>query len=112
MTQLEEIIERIDEHLDPDKRKFKSYNGDMITGGIERPLECIDGTRIDIQASRLRACTPRNGDGPWTHVQICGFLNIPELDKYWNEPSKEYYQVPIELVAEVILQHGGIKDGI
>lgn len=96
-------------------------------GGVDRvlpqvkPLYCADGKLdVSVQASRKHFCTPRTDEGPYTHVEV-GFPSIKPpaswaqycAGDYENKACETSYRnVPLELVAEFIEQHGGIKAAI
>lgn len=74
---------------------------------------CVDGFSISIQASRFAYCSPRENEGPYSHVE-CGFpSDVPgwELltyaqDKY--DPTNTIYPwVPYDIVRAELLSHGG-----
>lgn len=75
---------------------------------------CADGFTFNIGASLLHYCEPQDSDGPYTSVEI-GWLSQPEplLLDYADdatEPIKTLYPfVPVDIVAEVIRKHGGLK---
>lgn len=78
-------------------------------------IKCSDGLTISIQASAYCYCTPQSSKGPWTHVE-CGYPSqaIPELMEYAedeDDPTRTVYKfVPVELVQQVINQHGGMSN--
>ena len=68
---------------------------------------CKDGTTISVQASAFHYCTPRSNSGPYTHVEVwCASVIPTEFDYDEDEPTA---QVPIELVAQFIDNHGGFQ---
>lgn len=72
-------------------------------------LECSDGFSMSVQASWAHYCAPCNNVGPYTHVEtwLCG--TVPEWSEY-GDGEDPYARVPVELVAQVIDQHGGFKE--
>lgn len=77
-----------------------------------RPLNprivCRDGESFSVQANRFAYCTPRADEGPYTHVEV-GFPTCdmgPEWEEY--NDGDIFAWVPVELVQEVIDEHGGI----
>ena len=80
-------------------------------------IKCSDGFSLSVQASRYHYCAPRldNLDN-YNRVEV-GFPSDveDELLPYQDQPShndpKEdvYNRVPVELVEEIINDHGGIK---
>ena len=77
---------------------------------------CKDGFGMSIQASETSYCTPRDNEGPYTHVEI-GFPNAIEsmLAGFAEDPDNPtetvYGWVPVGLVKAVIIKHGGIEEG-
>ena len=74
---------------------------------------CKDNTTLSIQASKMHYSTPREDNGPYTHVEVGYPSVIPP--KTWAEyadgeyPSSNVYgYIPIELVNEYIELHGGV----
>jgi hypothetical protein len=87
-------------------------------GGIKMPvppIACRNGFFISVQASEHTYCTPRNDEGPWTHVE-CGYPSwgVPELAEYAEDPDDApgtvYPYVPIDLVVKVINDNDGWVD--
>jgi hypothetical protein len=95
--------------------KLTSYGG---YGGLEiRPqIECNDGFKMSVQASRSHYCEPRQNliDGEYTEVEI-GFPSEEEplINEYAECPGEwtgtVYGYVPVTIVDEIINKHGGIK---
>ena len=90
----------------------------MLPGGYELKdladhIECVDGTTLSVQASKMHYCKPRTNRGPFTHVEV-GAASV-DPPKTWAEyadgdyPSYVYGYVPVELVREYIDSHGGEK---
>lgn len=78
-------------------------------------LICKDGYSISVQASEYHYCTPRTNleDGCYYEVEL-GFPN--QFDELINSYAEDkdsietvFPYVPIELVDELIIKHGGIK---
>ena len=85
---------------------------------LNKSTICNNGTGLSIQASEGHYCSPRNDEGPYTHVEV-GFIErdgerITPPDS-WAEfgtcgfPCDVYGEVPIELVWEFIKSNGGVK---
>lgn len=78
-----------------------------------KPIRCADGLEMSVQASTTHYCSPRNGIGPWTAVEV-GFPSqrVEELMEYAenpDEPTKTVYGwVPVEVVERIVEAHGGI----
>lgn len=79
-----------------------------------KPIECVDGFTISVQATRHHYCTPRNNTGSWTAVE-CGFpsADVPELADYKDggdtDTESVFAYVPVEIVEAVLAKHGGMK---
>lgn len=89
----------------------------MDTRLINKKTICQDGVALSIQASERHYCTPRNNQGPWTHVEV-GFIEDKNDQTFtppneWAQyadgefPSNVYAHVPVELVVDFVTQHGG-----
>jgi len=97
---------------------FRDADGKGIADGSVFPLSkritCADGFSISVQATQGAYCKPRSNLGPWYEVE-CGFPSEkPELImSYAEQPEKPtetvYGYVPIELVEQLLLLHGGMK---
>lgn len=80
---------------------------------VRPPLVCVDGLRLSVQASDGHYCHPRNNYGWYTEVE-CGYPSevIDELLPYAEDrdnPTETIYgHVPVELVADIIMSHGGL----
>lgn len=77
-------------------------------------IVCADGFTMSVQASAFHYCTPRDSFGPWNSVEI-GFPServeafMPYIDGEASDPTDTVYgYVPIELVAQAIVDHGGV----
>lgn len=102
--------------LDPAKRtrKIQPPSGDFRVLYLVPRLTCKNGLTLSVQASQTHYCQPRNDGGPWTHVEV-GFpsqkcdklLQYAEEEK--NPTDTVYAYVPIEVVAQVIDDAGGLK---
>lgn len=76
------------------------------------PIVCKDSFVMSVQGSVFAYCSPRNNDGPYTHVEV-GYPSRPEpkLMVFAEDPDNPtttvYGYVPISLVLEIINDHGG-----
>ena len=80
---------------------------------------CADGEKLSVQASHNHYCSPRNDFGPYTKVEV-GYPSVapPEtwaryFDGDWSPEAacgSVYGYIPVELVREFILEHGGEKE--
>ena len=93
-----------------------------------KPVECRDGFRMSVQASRSHYCEPQDDAGPYTAVEV-GFPSEYEpllrdyvdgspsyieeipLDETGSWTDNVYSWVPVSVVLEVIEKHGGMVGG-
>jgi hypothetical protein len=97
----------------------RDMNDTQVAGEITMPLakriECADGFSISVQATYGAYCSPRRNIGPWYEV-ACGFpSDTPDIIMAYAEtPEKPtetvYGYVPVDLVEQLIAQHGGAKE--
>ena len=80
-----------------------------------KAITCKDGFSLSVQASSTHYCSPRNGVGPWTSVEV-GYpsAKVEEFMEYMDntesDPTQTVYgYVPVEVVEKVIESHGGIQ---
>lgn len=103
MSVTESIIAEIQAHL----RQTRARSGVLPV------MRCADGFRMSVQAGEYYRCTPRDDDGPWTHVEIGYPSRVEPLlwefaESQVNWTDTVYNYVPIEYVAAVIEIHGGL----
>lgn len=105
---LEAILSELNCRLDPAARRRPNVG---VLDCVPR-VRCADGFSVSVQAGRVNYCAPRDDDGPWYDVEL-GFPServealIPFAEEE-DRPTKTVYGwVPLTLVAEVILAHGG-----
>lgn len=98
-----ELISWLNAHLDRPIKKRTSFKQQAPL------LTCKDGCTFSVQASADHYCIPKDNDGPYTHVEI-GFPDgeIPNSWRRYNDGSI-YSFLPIELVADYIELHGGLR---
>ena len=110
-----EILEEIRSRLDATKRQHpRLAEQPLLAGHLTQvpTIVCAGGLKMSVQASRYHYCTPRDSVGPWSSVEI-GFPSqrVERLMFYAEDGSAPtdtvYGYVPIEVVAEVIAEHGG-----
>lgn len=111
---VESVRAELDRRLDHKPRRKDSYStfGEHLTG-VPR-IECADGFSMSVQASAFHYCTPRESEGPWFCVEV-GFPTAREeaLMRWmedWGDTDPVdavYAYVPVEVVAQVIIDHGG-----
>lgn len=80
-------------------------------------VHCMDGTTMSVQVGSGLYCTPKDNNGPYTHVeigyptkvftQLFDFMEGSVADGD-NPTECVYGYVPIEIVDEVISECGGI----
>ena len=115
-TQLTEIIAALHQRLAPEGRvdksiNFLSYSGDRYLRNAPQ-IVCADGFSMSVQASHAHYCTPRDSEGPWTAVEV-GYPSakvdafMPHIDGDGAPTDTVYGYVPLEIVAQTILEHGG-----
>lgn len=96
-------LEKLQARLNTPVRLLSGYEHKELA---ERVV-CKDGTTISVQASAFHCCTPRSNFGPYTSVEVwCASVMPTEFDYDEEGPSA---QVPIELVAQFIDNHGGFE---
>ena len=107
-TAVEAVLAELNRRLDPIGRRRPGFD---ILDCVPR-IRCADGFSVSVQAGRGNYCAPRDDDGPWYDVEL-GFPSdrvealIPFAEEE-DRPTKTVYGwVPLTLVAEVILAHGG-----
>jgi hypothetical protein len=78
-------------------------------------MECADGFKMSVQASRTHYCQPREDYGRWYLVEV-GYPSarveafMEYMDGADSVPTDTVYgYVPIEVVAQAIIDHGGFK---
>jgi hypothetical protein len=81
--------------------------------GVRDAVKCRDGTTLSVQASFTHYCTPRNNEGPYTHVEVwCVYATCEPRADYFMEDGDDdgpWGQVPVGKVAEFIAAHGGLE---
>ena len=84
---------------------------------IRPAVECADGFKMSVQASKYHYCDPRINlwSGQYNEVEI-GFPSEEEplINEYAESPGEwtgtVYGYVPVEIVDAVIEKHGGIVE--
>ncbi len=116
--QLQEVSAALQQMLEPTKRVSPniglSYDGEQWLELLPR-VECADGFAMSVQASHTHYCSPRDSRGPWSSVEVGypsakvdGFM--PYIDGDESAPTDTVYgYVPIDIVAQAIVDHGGFK---
>jgi hypothetical protein len=82
-----------------------------------RQVVCADGFKMSVQAHDGAYCEPRlDGQRKYTLVEI-GFPSVEEaLIMPWAEDNSKptdtvYPYVPVDIVTNVIVKHGGLVSG-
>ena len=76
-------------------------------------LECRDGFSMSVQASVYHYCYPRVDESPFYIQAEVGYPSEwEELLREWHEGGVNgvYGYVPIDVINEVILKHGGLAE--
>ena len=91
-----------------------NYRGILERKHSERVV-CADGASVSIQAGVGVYSTPRDNEGPYTHVEA-GFPSVeppPSWREYAEDPNDlcgtVYGYMPYDCVDEFINIHGGLK---
>lgn len=112
---LPETLARLRALLDPKTRPADPKVEAISHGHLEHAetVTCADGFTMSVQASRFHYCSPRDSHGPWHAVEV-GFPSakveafMPFIDGQDEDPTGTVYgYVPIEVVAQVVIDHGG-----
>lgn len=116
----DEVIQRLEDALEPSKRLTadavafsRKYGMEPFLTRVPR-IVCADGFSMSVQASDGHYCQPRDSKGPWYQVEV-GFpsekvdalMPFIEGDENQDPTSTVYGYVPIETVVQVIIDHGG-----
>lgn len=84
-----------------------------------KKVVCKDGATVSVQASSLHYSTPREDDGPYTHIEA-GYPSMPPPASWKpymdgcedDDPCQTVYgYMPTAYVWEFIDAHGGMADG-
>ena len=104
----------LNEYFEKHKQFVKM--GDHSYRSATPRIHCADGFNVSAQVRNSAYCTPRGNHGPYTHCEL-GFPSAILPDSflsYCEDPDHPldtvYAYVPVELVEELIEQHGGIVD--
>lgn len=107
------------EHVVKELQFWLSFdNKSVLTdcGYVCRPIPkivCADGTTLSVQANSGHYCDPRSDKGPYWSVEV-GFPSVAietfmdYIEDSESDPTDSVYGwVPIYVVAQAILDHGG-----
>lgn len=96
---------------------------------LVKQIECNDGFTMSVQGSEYNYCSPRVNDAEYTQVEV-GFPSAKPLFfaeyaegsgyndeetgsvEFFDYTQTVYGYVPIELVEQEIIAHGGIKNNV
>jgi hypothetical protein len=107
MNPRDQVVEALQAHLQTAevvKTQMGSFR--MPVGHIT----CGDGTKFSIQASQFTYCSPRNDQGPWTHVEVMTLTEGAE-PKFWTHDhagDNLAGYVPLTAVADEIIRRGNL----
>lgn len=111
MSAPDRIIDALQSHL----MAVQTYETPWgIRRDIAKRIVCADGFNMSVQVGSGMYCAPREETGPWYQVEV-GYPSdrVEALMDWAEEPDKPtetvYGYVPIEVVAQVIADHGGFK---
>lgn len=105
--EVEAMKVRIREHIRNNKTEDMPH--------IAKPIICSDGFKVSVQASEHHYCSPREHDAEWNSFEL-GFPSAADdlIQGYAETPDEPtgtvYGYVPIDIVARLIIKHGGIKE--
>lgn len=94
--------------------KSKKSGRNLGTNELARRIVCVDGFSVSVQANEFAYCSPRDNRGPYYQVELGYQSDIPtdQIMEYCEDPKRPtdtiYGYVPVELVEEMIKQHGGM----
>lgn len=110
-------IEQLQQRLATEIKKTPNGVGYKLPA---RRVTCVDGVTLSVQASEMHYSTPRENHGPYSKVEVGFPGRITTMPTSWREYGEcaddtdsvcdIYAYIPIELVAQFIDEHGGIKD--
>ena len=77
---------------------------------------CADGFEMSVQANVSAYCSPRENSGKYELVEV-GFpsamepMLMPYVEDRDDPTQTVYAYVPVEIVTNVLVKHGGIVSG-
>jgi hypothetical protein len=106
MNNVEDIIDALNQHL-ADVTVIELMPGETCRYPAGH-ITCNDGSVLSIQASKYTYCTPRQDQGPWTHVEV--MLIRGKTPTHWDHnPGDVDGYIPIEAVAAEIQSRGYLQ---
>lgn len=99
------MFDYVNEYL---RRMKEDQTPGTFSHNVVRGVRCASGLELSIQASSGHYCSPKQDEGPWTHVEI-GFPSrkLRTLAE-WDQKDGIYAWVPVEKLNWVITKAGGI----
>lgn len=97
-------------------KRFRGVAEDVIQG--VKPVYCVDGASLSVQASRYHYCAPKNNEGPYSLFEV-GFPSVKPPESWrdlcegdFNTQACDtvYAYVPMALIVEFIELHGGLRE--
>ncbi len=94
---------------------INSYLTRKRVKGLAPEMVCKDGFKMSVQASETHYCSPRSDNDIYTEVEV-GFPSEKEdllmeyAESQDNPTGTVYGWVPVEVVAQVVVKHGGLVD--
>jgi len=93
------------------QRHYDKHKEDVGYTILCRHIFCTDGFRMSVQASAGHHCKPRINDAPeYTHWEVLTFRGEELLEPY--DDGYVSWNVPTDVVNQVIVKHGGVSDTI
>ncbi len=112
---IEHVVKELQSRL-----SFDNKSRPTEYGYVCRPIPqvvCADGTTLSIQASSGHYCEPRSNKGPYWSVEVGfpsvaieTFMDYIDQAGYADPTDSVYGWVPIYVVAQAILDHGGFAE--
>lgn len=97
----------VKEHLEQTYEPNNKYT-------VRKAIKCVDGFTLSVQGgTHTHYCTPREHCNYYVEVE-CGYpsskeeLLMPYAEDESNPTKTVYGYVPIEVVEQIVIKHGGI----
>lgn len=106
-----EVKAELDRRLDATHRKTGVIGSAEHLRHVPK-IKCTDGFEMSVQASAFHYCLPRDSAGPWVQVEI-GYPTqkveafMPFAEDADRPTETVYGYVPLDVVVETIVEHGG-----
>jgi hypothetical protein len=112
---IEHVVKELQSRL-----SFENKSRPTDWGHVCRPIpkiDCADGTTLSVQASSGHYCDPRSDKGPYWSVEVGfpsvvieSFMDYIDQSGLSDPTDSVYGWVPIYVVAQAILDHGGFAE--